>query len=430
MKFNKPTALCLLIALGMQTNATAMTNSTIKNDYFNQYNSNAGGENLRSEADDGQFILGDPSVFRNEDGSFVLSSDEWSMIQLFANTAGSLPTTESMMRLQFKMNDNQSFDGVYKELLDSYQQIHDNAGAWLNPNGYRDQMVSLASSLSVYSKNVVDTSGFLQVYTEALEKAAQEGVITGDYTDFENYKELLIVVVSEMRENALKLQNESTELENKLTDFINLLAEQKNHLNVVEDANSYILYDDGSVIQEKIKRLIVEKDQLNKDYLRWVKASATTPTYVWAWPWGTIASVVVAGVGTAESLKLKARLEAKKAELEEATKELNHAQSVYQSWKLATTNIDNISEKLSDALTSLGKLRGGWANISANLESVIPTIDDMTAENSLNNSNKWMASILAKQSVLNLQSTWKQIDEDAKKWVANAYITEATFKVN
>ncbi|PNQ52563.1 hypothetical protein C1141_20875, partial [Vibrio agarivorans] len=177
--------LCLLVALGLQANAIAMTQPTIKNDYFNQ--NNTYGSYSHTQEDEGRFILGNPSVFKNEDGSFVLTSDEWYMIQLFASTASSLPITEDMMRLQFKMSDNQSFDGVYTQLLASYQQIHDSAAAWQDHNGYRDQMVGLAGQLITYSDDVVDTSSFLVQYTEKLVEAAEEGKITGDYSDFEDY---------------------------------------------------------------------------------------------------------------------------------------------------------------------------------------------------------------------------------------------------
>ncbi|PNQ53620.1 hypothetical protein C1141_20310, partial [Vibrio agarivorans] len=237
-------------------------------------------------------------------------------------------------------------------------------------------------------------------------------------------------VLSDMRKDTLELQENSAFLEEKLTDFINLLSTQRASLQTIEESNKEILADDGSALQEKIKRLIVEKDQLNEEYIRWVKISATTPTYAWVWPWGTIAAISTAAAGTNEALQLKAKLDAKKAELEEANKELDHTHAVYQSWKLATSNIDNISEKMTDALRSLEKLRGGWELISIQLDDVIPIIDGIDSENCLDKSNAWIAAMKTAREVEALQDAWRDIGGLAEKWVANAWITEETaFKI-
>ena len=62
---------------------------------------------------------------------FVLSTDEWAAIQIFAATARALPITEDDMRNEFLLG-SLDFGSNYQELLRSYQSVHDISGQWLN----------------------------------------------------------------------------------------------------------------------------------------------------------------------------------------------------------------------------------------------------------------------------------------------------------
>ena len=416
MKFNKPKALCLLIALGLQTNAIASNTSNIENIYFNK--NSVTSNHLASIDSDGN-IFGDPSVFM-EDDEYILTSEEWYKIQLFGKTALSLPVTERDMRSQFKMTDDLEFDGTYVDLLASYRDIYDIGNKWLAPNGYREQMVDLSSQLSNYSLDVVTDAEGLQVLTQYFIEAA----LNDDQAQFESLKSAITKKVERLNEQVTSYSDDAKKLDDELTNFILILDKEQSKLKIIEDNNAELLLNDGSAIQANIDRLIVEKDQLNEEYAHWVKVSATTPTYGWIFPLGTIAAISTAAAGTAEALQLKAKLDAKKQEIEDLSKEYDHTSAVYSSWKLATKNITDTKGSIADALNSLSKLKGAWHDISNQLEFVLVDIESITTEQVINGDDMISAAFGTSGAVSKIVKKWQKIGDSADAWNKNAYITE------
>ncbi|TQP94866.1 hypothetical protein FLL78_19010, partial [Vibrio cholerae] len=157
---------------------------------------------IQSENEGG--ILGDTTEFiinsDVDDDRFILSSDEWIQIQLFATTAKALPTTEEDMRNQFDMTDDVVMDGVYTDLLQSYSTINSLSGEWMDPQGYKDQMIDLAAELASYSGTVISKSNALESMVNALIDAA----VMEDEDKFNKYKNCLLYK-SEATEEGLGL---------------------------------------------------------------------------------------------------------------------------------------------------------------------------------------------------------------------------------
>ncbi|TQP20825.1 hypothetical protein FLM04_12765, partial [Vibrio cholerae] len=151
---------------------------------------------IQSENEGG--ILGDTTGFiinSDEAERFILSSDEWIQIQLFATTAKALPTTEEDMRNQFEMTDDVVMDGVYTDLLQSYSSINSLSGEWMDPQGYKEQMINLAAELASYSGTVVSKSNVLETMVNNLISAA----LDGDEELFIKYKNSLKNILVTMR---------------------------------------------------------------------------------------------------------------------------------------------------------------------------------------------------------------------------------------
>ncbi|OXX24061.1 hypothetical protein B9J88_06385 [Vibrio sp. V05_P4A8T149] len=360
-----------------------------------------------------EFIIND-----DEGDRFILSSDEWIQIQFFATTAKALPITEQDMRNQFQMTDDVVMDGVYTDLLQSYSNINSLAGEWLDPQGHKDQMISLAADLSSYSGTVVTSGNVLYTMVNRLTEAA----IAEDEELFNKYKSAIKGFLVQMRDDTVRFNNDGKALGDKLTSFINLLAQEKINLDQVEERNADILTNDGSAIQEKIARLIAEKDALNDEYSKWVTVAGTSPTYAWLFPWGTLAAIGSASAGTAYALELKERLENKAQELEDANIELTQTIAIYQSWVLAKGNVVNIRSEIVKANQSLGKLRGGWATILGQLNGVLSIIDNINSKDVLDNTNIFTAAFQTQSNVSLLQDKWRKVEALSEKWIENAYV--------
>ncbi|TQP94002.1 alpha-xenorhabdolysin family binary toxin subunit A [Vibrio cholerae] len=374
---------------------------------------------IQSENEGG--ILGDTAGFiinSDEAERFILSSDEWIQIQLFATTAKALPTTEEDMRNQFEMTDDVVMDGVYTDLLQSYLSINSLSGKWMDPQGYKEQMIDLAAELASYSGTVVSKSNALETMVNNLISAA----LDGNEELFIKYKNALKNILVTMRNQTDDFHKKGIELGDKLTEYINVLDKEKINLDLVEERNSDILTNDGTAVQAKIDRLIVEKDALNDEYAKWATVAGTSPSYAWIFPWGTIAAISTASAGTAYALELKAKLEDKAQELEDANKELKQTVAIYHSWVLAKSDVVNIRSEMVKANQSLGKLRGGWANILGQLNGVISIIDTIDSESVLHNPDAFTAAFSSQAEVDALQDKWRKVEALAESWVENAYV--------
>ncbi|HFC9211129.1 TPA: hypothetical protein AB5F35_003599, partial [Vibrio cholerae] len=284
--------------------------------------------------------------------------------------------------------------------------------------GYKEQMINLAAELASYSGTVVSKSNVLETMVNNLISAA----LDGDEELFIKYKNSLKNILVTMRNQTDDFHKKGIELGDKLTEYINVLDKEKINLDQVEERNSDILTNDGTAIQAKIDRLIVEKDALNDEYAKWATVAGTSPTYAWLFPWGTIAAISTASAGTAYALELKAKLEDKAQELEDANVELKQTVAIYHSWVLAKSDVVNIRSEMVKANQSLGKLRGGWANILGQLNGVISIIDTIDSESVLHNPDAFTAAFSSQAEVDALQDKWRKVEALAEKWVENAYV--------
>ncbi|QUM90491.1 alpha-xenorhabdolysin family binary toxin subunit A [Moritella sp. 36] len=373
------------------------------------------------ELQENENILGDPRQFLNENGSFILQTEEWLQIQLFTEAAKGLPTTEESMKTYFQITDHVAFDGVYNELLKSYEEINDIASLWSGPSGHMSKMVNLAGDLMVYSKSVVWSATKLEDATEDLLAAAR----AGDEVKFQESKMMTLALLSIMQNQTESFYKDTTKMDDELTIFSETLSLQAKRLAEVERLNAGILLNDGTAEQYHIEELVREKDELNAEYTKWVTVGATTPTYAWVYPLGTIAAIGAAAASTAYAVDLKIRLDAKKEDLERARDKLTTTQAVYTSWVLATTNIDRIQEPMLAARNSLNKLRGGWSQLNSQIKGVLMLIESIDSESVIHNPNSLTAAFSTSSIVENIICGWNDVGNTASAWQLNAYITES-----
>ena len=155
MRFKKKILLTTIAIAALQSTSVFSAQNTMNNYKSQNYSGQSQSFQIANEG----LLLGDPRVFE-EDGDFILSTDEWSDIQFFAQTAYGLPHTEQSMKQQFELGDL-PFKGLYPKLLSNYQDIHNISLEWLGSGGYRDQMVRLAHDLKNYSLQVNSKSNAL-----------------------------------------------------------------------------------------------------------------------------------------------------------------------------------------------------------------------------------------------------------------------------
>ena len=235
--------------------------------------------------------LGNLDVFTSESDDFLLSEEEWIKLNMLARSASTLPVTQESMRKRFYMSNYVAFDGVYQDLLSNYQNINHISSDWLGDSGYRDKMITLVENLIEYSHEVNDSSTGMLQQTQLIVEAAENA----DYLAFERAKADLLAILEAMLEDATRYYQDADSLGNGLTDFINSLDVQVQDLDRLQSSNQDILENDGSEASGEIDALKQRIDELNSEYRKWVTVAATTPTYAWIFPFGTIAAISTAG---------------------------------------------------------------------------------------------------------------------------------------
>ena len=350
---------------------------------------------------------------------FVLSTEEWVAIQIFAEAARSLPITEEEMRNEFLLGDL-DFGSNYQELLKSYQSVHGISGQWLNAGGYRDQMVDLATDIVIYSGDVLSDSTRISEFSKDMWHAVMEG-------DVDKGKRTLGIVralVKKMLKDTRAYYANADDLSVKLTGFINTLDKEDKELKKVQVTHADILENDGSDTQKEIDRLVKNIEEANKEWTKWVTVAATTPTYAWIFPYGLIAAIGAASGGTANAVALASEINFIKEDLNNFRSQLKTEELTYLSWKLATGSITNTRDQLSGGLRALEKLKGSWVLIVARLEAAVNGLSEVNSEDVINNPDLWEAIILTTSELEDLENRWGEIKDSTEEWVRNAYVNQ------
>ena len=348
---------------------------------------------------------------------FVLSTEEWVAIQIFAEAARSLPITQEEMRNEFLLGDL-DFGSNYQELLKSYQSVHDISGQWLNVGGYREQMVDLATDIVLYSDDVLTGSKRISDFTNNMWQA----VLEGDVNKGNRHLSVVKTLVKKMLKDTTNYYAKADDLSVKLTGFINTLDKEDKELKQVQVAHADILENNGSDTQKEIDRLIKKIEEANQEWTKWVTVAATTPTYAWVFPYGLIAAIGAASGGTANAVALASEINFIKEDLDNFRSQLKTEELTYLSWKLATGSITNTRDQLSGALRALEKLKGSWVLVVARLKAAVNGLNEVNSQDVIDNPDLWEALILSTSELEDLENRWGEIKDSTEEWVRNAYV--------
>ena len=357
-----------------------------------------------------------PAAFSTENDQALLSEQEWIKLNMFARSASILPITQESMRKRFNMNSYVAFDGVYQSLLSNYQNIHQISSQWLGESGYQNKMISLVENLVTYSHKINDNSYGMIHQAQLMVRAADNF----DDTAFEQAKADLLAILEVMLKVANQYYQNADSLGNGLTDFINALDSQMRNLDKLQAANQGILENDGSEASKDIDELKRRIDELNQEYRKWVTVAATTPTYAWIFPFGTIAAISTASTGSAKAVALKNQIQSITDDVTVMREQMAQDQAIYLSWSIATYSIEKIRESSRSTLSSQQRLRGGWALIASQLDSIIQGIADVNSDDVLNDPDNFIAAYITESEIEKLKLRWKNIGEEGEKWLVNS----------
>jgi len=305
--------------------------------------------------------------------SFALSATNWIAIQTYVLEGLALPTTDDKFK-EFLGKGAPSNLSDFKPLLECFSQIHDQCSTW-QTKVYPDS-VSLASDVYDYGTHKAPTffPPINKLATKLIDKPNDPDATT-------QLKALLTSLSTDAQQRADK----ATAVKTQIQKFANDTLASRTTLSGTPDKPGGLVkkyrdeYGDKSKeVTELNKEIAAQKtvlQQATEEYNHDVVVAATTPTYVWAWPIGTIPAIVVAGVYGARAVDALNRLNAAKQKVSEMQDKVAADALLMISLSTIETSTSRILNDLNAALPIIELIEGVWGGIADDLQNLVKQID-------------------------------------------------------
>jgi len=127
-------------------------------------------------------------------------------------------------------------------------------------------------------------------------------------------------------------------------------------------------------------------------YTYYVKVAATTPTYAWIWPVGTIAAATVAGIYGKKATDCLDAIDDDKSKIAELLPKISALQLDITFFTVQTDTLTSLSGVLKAFIPVLQKIEGIWKAIADDLRNILNdniTIDKLKSFKIKACTNQW-----------------------------------------
>lgn len=341
---------------------------------------------------------------------FALSAPEWLDIQMYVVNGLSLPTTMDEFKATLGKGAPSDLSD-FTLLVAAYAAIHDHVDNWQNVT--MPKSVSLASDIHNYAKLV-------PTYYNPILPLAKK--LTNNPND-QDSKDELAGILTQLSKSAKTYHDNAESVATMIQNFANETQNDKSTLSGTDTKvglQKYYNQKYGSTSAE-VKTLTGELtkekkilDTANKEYNHDVIVAATTPTYAWIWPFGTIAAGIVAGIYGHKATKALENVRAAQQQISSLSDELAADANLMIAINTAESGISNILGPLNAALPIIQKIQGVWGAIADDLNDISNLIKSNIQE---------ALPIIMKLGVEAAIDAWTSVGKEADAYRVNAYIT-------
>lgn len=341
--------------------------------------------------------------------AFILSATEWLSIQTYVVNASALPTTTEAFKT-FLGKGAPGDMSPFASLITAYANIHQHVSTWQNDTF--PASVSLASDIYNYAKQA-------PLYYNPILPLAQK--LTQNPDDKES-KDALKAILDVLSKTASGHHAKAKAVADKIQNFANVTEADRVVLSGVDGKGGLKKeYNEkyGSTskeVTELKEELELQKkalDKANEDYNYDVVVATTTPTYVWVWPFGTIAAAVVAGVYGDRAVKALERVRAAEKKISTLGDKIATDALLIISVTTASSSINQTIGQITAALPVIQKIQGVWGAISDDLNNIVQTIDTNIEE---------ALPIIMNLGVQTAINEWTEVGALAQEYRLHAYV--------
>ncbi len=343
---------------------------------------------------------------------FTLSRPEWVAIQTYSTDALALPTTDETFRKSLGPGapDNLS---DFTQLIEAYKTINGHVTTW--DKQVFPASVDLASDVYQYGMTKAP------VYYPPILKEAD---ILADNPDDEHAKAALKAILDNLKKDAQDKADRAAGVAKQIGQFA-ADTESDRITMVGTDGKGGLVkyYDDkygttSSEVADLTKEIDAQRQILkaaDEEYDHDVVVAATTPTYAWVWPVGTIAAAVVAGVYGKRAVEALDRARAAQAKINELAAKLAADANLLVAIHSAEIGMNTIVRDVTAALPVIQKIQGVWGGMASDLGAISAMID-----NDIRN----VPAIIMSLGVDEAVKAWHNVALNADAYRVNAYVKQ------
>jgi hypothetical protein len=343
--------------------------------------------------------------------AFLLSSTEWLTIQTYVVNALSLPTTETAFQTWLGPGAPSSMT-PFDPLIACYLGINGHCTTWQNT--VFPTTVNLASDIYQYGAQKAP------IYYKAI--LTEANILINDPTNA-NALAALKAILDNLSATATTYSTNAAAAAAQVQTF----AQQTQADKVVlvgpnGDAGLVKTYNDeygsqSAAVVELNKEIAAQQiilDAANEEYNKDVVIAATTPTYAWVWPFGTIAAAVVAGIYGKRATDALDRAHAAQAKIKSDTQQVQADANLMIAIQMAQTGMNQILNALSAALPVIQKIQGIWGGIAKDIGSIVSLIETDIRQ---------ALPVIMNLGVDEAIQSWASVATEANNYRVNAYVT-------
>ncbi len=340
--------------------------------------------------------------------AFSMTSTSWLSLQTFLHDVQNLPAT--LAALKTKMGAGAPDDmSTFQPLVDLYASMQTEASTFTGT--IYPLIVSLASDIYDYNANIGVCYKALKQIVDAINTASNNGQ-TPSSVDQEHLKETfqyLAGKVTPLITKAGQVKSDLNEFITKMGTYSGTLTTLHGQYNTQYGTQSTAVANIQAEIASDTTALANYQAQYNHD----VTVAATSPTYGWIWPVGTIAAAIVAGVYGHRATEALNSIHATTSEIS-GLKDTEKADSNLMSdLNMANNGISALKQHMTVALGIVEGVEGNWTAISADLSEIAGQLS----------SGASALPFLLEANYSQLISEWQTLATLCDNYRQNAFIT-------
>jgi hypothetical protein len=289
-----------------------------------------------------------------------------------------------------------------------YKTLHDHCSFW-NDHTLPDS-VSCAGDIVHYNEKVPIYYGALTKLLPKLEMVPPDPDAVKTFT----------AIVTQLSGNAQGYADHAASVKDAMTAFATQTKTDGTAVSVVHQKYVDKLGANSDTIKKLSDQITQDKSDLDAaeaEYREDVIIAATSATYAWIWPVGTIAAGTVAGIYGKRATDALARANGLKAAIDTEENELHSDQILIADLTRINSGLGDISQKIADALPALELMRGLRGAISDDLKNILTVV-----ASDISQAPVWVKSLGIDEAI----SDWADVAAKADAYRVNAYITTTT----